>query len=83
MTGAAHRMRALPPARSQTHAHMAAVIASELERRSVTAPSIVDVGCGNGHLIAYLAGVLRDARVQGFDVVDSGHVVGGFPASTV
>jgi SAM-dependent methyltransferase len=54
------------------------------KRASLRSPRILDVGCGNGDLIAYLAHTLPGVgELQGYDVADSGHVVTGFPATTI
>lgn len=63
---------------SITHHHLCAVINTEIERRAK--PSVVrvlDMGCGNGHLIAFLQHKLPQLRkdlkfeIYGFDVIDS------------
>ena len=71
---------------STTHVHIAAAIRTELARRDMKAPlRILDIGCGNGHLIAFLHAALGASGVEvwGLDVADSGHVSEGFPATTV
>lgn len=63
---------------SITHRHLCAVLNTELERRTAKTPvRILDVGCGNGILIAFLQqqlAVLRpdiELEIHGFDVSDS------------
>lgn len=71
-------------AASTTHPHIAAAIRSELLTRPVADATLLDVGCGNGQLLAYLALTLPAVReLHGYDVADSGHVVGGFPETTI
>ena len=63
---------------SITHHHLCAVINSEIEKRSVPPViRILDMGCGNGQMIAFLQRKLYQLRenlkfeIYGFDVMDS------------
>ena len=65
-------------ATSVTHLHILAVVATELESNRREQPlKILDAGCGNGELMAYLQANLdelhpqTDFEVHGFDVHDS------------
>ncbi|MDH3216250.1 MAG: class I SAM-dependent methyltransferase [Candidatus Krumholzibacteria bacterium] len=61
-----------------THRHIGAVLNTEITKRSLGSPlRILDMGCGNGYLIAYLQRELSRERtgiepeMYGFDVDDS------------
>ena len=63
---------------SITYHHLCAVINTEIEKRSVPPViRVLDMGCGNGQLIAFLQRKLHQLRnnikfeIYGFDVVDS------------
>jgi SAM-dependent methyltransferase len=63
-------------ASSTTHEHLLAVLATEAMRGGRNQISVLDAGCGNGRLIAYLQENMRhatrtiEADVFGFDVYD-------------
>jgi SAM-dependent methyltransferase len=78
-------MATLTGARSITHEHLLAVVATELERRAASGPvRILDVGCGDGALIEYLVRRIpevlpgRAVELHGFDVRDHGVQADGF-----
>lgn len=71
----------LPRAASITHAHLLACVNTALNERPTAAGApvrILDAGCGDGRMLAYLAkclGTLRPGaqiELYGFDVVDHG-----------
>ena len=69
----------LPSASSLTHEHLLGVIVSELEHRPFKREiRILDVGCGDGKLMVFLALCLAELMpdrkfiLQGFDVSDHG-----------
>src|SRR5579872_1774211 len=72
--------------RSLTHVHLARVLAAEIQRtrRPPSSIRILDVGCGNGHLIEYLYAALKFAfpchsiDLYGIDVHDHGVQKQGF-----
>jgi SAM-dependent methyltransferase len=68
----------LQPTTSVTHLHILAVVQTELERVGASGPvKVLDAGCGEGGLMAYLQENLAelnpdlDIEVHGFDVDDS------------
>ncbi len=68
-----------PPALSNTHSQIFSAVAGELLRRSpgVARPSLLDAGCGDGHLLAYLVRAMpgalgRPVDVHGFDIAGHG-----------
>src|SRR5262245_47703231 len=76
---------ALRPPESITHQHILAVVNTEIRRRRPSAPvRILDVGCGDGRLLSYLATNLPilqpSARFEfyGLDVDDRGVQRPGF-----
>lgn len=77
-------------ATSITHEHLLSVINTELGRFQPGTPlKILDVGCGNGKLIAYLSESLpllnpgRTFEVYGFDVGDHGVQAAGFMHASI
>lgn len=74
------------PAASITHQHLLAVVNTETRRRPPAAPvvRVLDLGCGDGRLLAYLAENLPvlnpnlDFELYGLDVHDSSVQVPGF-----
>lgn len=75
---------------SITHQHLLSVIHAERERfANSTLVRILEVGCGSGDLMIYLAGELPrldpgvNFEVWGFDVIDHGVQERGFLRSTV
>jgi SAM-dependent methyltransferase len=80
---------ALPPALSITHLHLLACTNTLLRTRNFARPiRVLDVGCGNGELIAYLSAALPVLQpgcmieIHGLDVGDSGVQASGFFART-
>ncbi len=76
VSAAAHEVP--PPALSNTHSQIFSAVAGELMRRrpDVARPSLLDAGCGDGHLLGYLVRALpgaigRPVDFHGFDI--SGH----------
>ena len=81
----APRVQALPAAQSIMHEHLCAVIFTELAGRPKTGRvRLLDAGCGNGALLAYLhtafAAVAPDIELvaHGLDVLDHGVQPEGF-----
>ena len=79
-------------ARSITHQHLLCVVGAELRRRteiSGTPFRLLDLGCGDGSLLAYLVRNLprldpeMQLEVYGFDVHDHGVQPEGFMARTI
>lgn len=75
---------------SLTHQHLLAAVNTELSSRdNRDGVRVLDVGCGEGHLVAFLqAGLTElnpeiDVEVHGFDVVDTLSKRPRFPDSTV
>ena len=75
---------------SITYHHLCAVINTEIERRVVPPViRILDMGCGNGQLIAFLQRKLHQLNnnikfeIYGFDVVDSNVQVPTYFDSTI
>ncbi len=80
----------LTAAKSVTHQHILAVINTESPPRFDGSPlRVLDVGCGDGRLLAYIQDSLPKLNeslpleVYGFDVNDSGTEPVGFPATTI
>jgi len=84
MSDSASRIAA--PRVSITDHHIFAVV-NTLAQERAGASRIVDAGCGDGKMMAYLdsqlRGVGRDAEVHGFDVVDALTESSAFPGRTV
>jgi SAM-dependent methyltransferase len=83
-------MATLTGARSITHEHLLAVVATEVDHRPAPEPvRILDVGCGDGALIEYLVRRLpavrpgRAVELYGFDVRDHGVQADGFMDTTL
>ena len=74
----------LPRAGSITHEHLLSIVHSESRRFSHRCVRVLDIGCGNGHLIAYFVEALRlldpgtTFEMHGFDVEDPGVQERGF-----
>jgi len=88
----ARPVAALPAASSMTHVHLLACVNTELTTATSTPGRvlrILDAGCGNGRLIAYLHACLSrlhpecTIELYGFDVVDHGVQQTGFIQRTV
>lgn len=83
-------MTSTPAPLSITHQHLAAVVASETDwLPSERAVRLLDAGCGDGNLLAFLDTALsafapqQSWELYGFDVTDSTTNREGFPATTV
>lgn len=74
----------LPPASSITHLHLLACANTELRASDAATVRILDAGCGDGRLVAYLHECLTrlhpgwSVELYGFDVVDHGVQQAGF-----
>lgn len=81
---------AIPPAVSITHQHLLACMNTLVDARDLGRPlRVLDVGCGNGELIAYISAAFPllqpgcELEIFGLDVADSGVQAAGFFARTV
>lgn len=88
-TNASRTCSAMPAAISITHQHLLACVNTLLSSDAANPVRLLDVGCGNGELIAYISAALPVLRpgcrveVHGLDVGDSGVQASGFFARTV
>lgn len=80
---------ALPPALSITHSHLLACMNTLVRGSDLNRPlRVLDVGCGNGELIAYFSAALSvlqpgcTLEMHGLDVADSSVQTSGFFART-
>lgn len=80
------------PLRSVTHQHILASVVTELGRRLPSTPTggvrLLEAGCGDGYLVAYLESRLRASHpsaveVHGFEVTDSRTEPRDFPGLVV
>lgn len=82
---------AVPPATSMTHQHLLAVLSTRVAslKREHRSLRVCDMGCGDGHLLGYLARALPLLHPEvafdfaGVDVSDSGVQATGFFQRTV
>ncbi|RYE96274.1 MAG: class I SAM-dependent methyltransferase, partial [Oxalobacteraceae bacterium] len=86
----AQALAALPPAVSITHQHLLACMNTLVRSGELGRPlRILDVGCGNGELIAYISAAFPmlqpgcELEIFGLDVADSGVQADGFFARTL
>ncbi|OEU78156.1 MAG: hypothetical protein BA872_01295 [Desulfobacterales bacterium C00003060] len=67
----------IPKAESITHLHLLSIVNTEIRKTKKPLIRILDVGCGNGHLIAYMTQALvslcpsTEFEIYGLDVNDS------------